>query len=164
MLVPKIIQISSNFRVYDSENELDIKRFELVFEAKKAVSRAYAPYSNFYVGAAIELENGEIIQGNNQENAAYPSGLCAERVAIYYAGSQFPNVKIKAIAITCKSINEVVEQPISPCGSCRQAIAEYESKQGQKIEIIMTGELGKVIIAESIESLLPLMFTIKDLK
>jgi cytidine deaminase len=127
------------------------------------VKTAYAPYSEFHVGAAVLLENGEIIAGNNQENAAYPSGLCAERVALFYAGSQYPTIAIKTIAISVKSKNVIISEPLSPCGGCRQVIAEYENKFKKPIRIIMSGEKGQIYIANSIESLLPLMFSKKYL-
>jgi cytidine deaminase len=127
------------------------------------VKTAHAPYSEFHVGAAVLLENGKIVTGNNQENAAYPSGLCAERVAIFYASAQYPNSAVKAIAVTVKSKNMVVSEPLSPCGACRQVIAEYENKSEKPIRIIMSGEKGPIYIAKSIESLLPLMFSKKYL-
>lgn len=158
------VQIVSSFDVYKSEQDLANEDRLLLMNARKSLAGAYAPYSHFNVGAAVLLENGEIICGNNQENAAYPSGLCAERVAIFYAGAKFPDVKIKAIAVTCKAENQVINDPVSPCGACRQAIAEYEVRHSQKIKMIMAGESGKVFIAESIDSLLPLMFNRKFLK
>ena len=158
----KTIQIQ--FESYSNETELNQLDFNLLAEAKIAVQNAYAPYSNFHVGAAVLLEDGTIIQGNNQENAAYPSGLCAERVAMYYAGATYPNTKIKAIAITCKSESETIDKPISPCGSCRQAMAEYETRHQQPIKVIMSGEVGEILISNSIQNLLPLMFSKDDLK
>ncbi|MBI3518142.1 MAG: cytidine deaminase [Bacteroidetes bacterium] len=157
------LTILTEFEVYQSAKDLSKKDAELLLEAQKMVKSAYAPYSNFQVGAAILMENGKIIGGNNQENAAYPSGLCAERVAIYYAGAQYPNVGIKTIAVAVKSKNVIVNEPLSPCGACRQAIAEYENKSGKPIRIIMSGEKGQIYIAKSIESLLPLMFSKKYL-
>jgi len=133
-------------------------------DAEKARENAYAPYSNFRVGAAILLENGEIITGNNQENAAYPSGLCAERVAIFFAGSQFPNIKILQIAVTARSEKQTLNVPIPPCGACRQAIAEYEIKQKHPIEIFFMGETGEVYKTDSIKTLLPLLFDSNSLK
>ena len=105
----------------------------LVLKAKSMLKSAYAPYSGFLVGAAVHLENGEIITGNNQENVAYPSGMCAERVAIFYAKSQFPNTKINSIAVSAISKNFLIEDVVSPCGSCRQVISEYEVKQNENI-------------------------------
>ncbi|MCD6018586.1 MAG: cytidine deaminase [Bacteroidetes bacterium] len=157
------LSILTEFEVYNSIKDLAKKDGELLLEAQKILKNAYAPYSNFNVGAAVLLDNGKIVTGNNQENAAYPSGLCAERVAIFYAGAQYPNVDIKTIAITVKSKNIVIKEPLSPCGGCRQAIAEYENKSGKAIRIIMSGEKGQIYIAKSIESLLPLMFSKKYL-
>lgn len=155
--------ISSEIEVYPSIKDLAKKDADLLFEAQKMVKLAYAPYSNFHVGAALLLENGKIITGNNQENAAYPSGLCAERVAIFSAGAHYPKEAVKSLAISVKSKNVVVNEPLSPCGACRQVIAEYENKFKKPIRIIMSGEKGAVYIAKSIESLLPLMFSKKYL-
>lgn len=157
------LTISTELDVYNSIKDMTKKDAALLLEAQKMVKSAYAPYSEFHVGAAILLENGKIVTGNNQENAAYPSGLCAERVAIFYAGAQYPNVKVKTIAISVKSKNIVIKEPLSPCGGCRQVIAEYENKFGEPIRIIMMGEKGPIYIAKSIESLLPLMFSKKYL-
>lgn len=157
------LSIVTEFDVYNSVTDLTKKDAELLLEAQKMVKTAYAPYSEFHVGAAVLLENGKIVTGNNQENAAYPSSLCAERVAIFYAGAQYPNVAVKAIAISVKSKNVVIKEPLSPCGGCRQVIAEYENKFEKPIRIIMSGEKGQIYIAKSIESLLPLMFTKKYL-
>lgn len=155
--------ITTEIEVYPSVKDLAKKDAELLAEAQKMTKTAYAPYSNFNVGAALLLENGKIITGNNQENAAYPSGLCAERVAIYSAGAHYPNSAVKSIAISVKAKKMVIKEPLSPCGSCRQAIAEYENKFGKPIRIIMSGEKGAIYIAKSIESLLPLMFSKKYL-
>ena len=120
--------------------------------------KAYAPYSKFKVGAAILLDNGEVVLGSNQENAAYPSGLCAERVAIFYAGSMYPDAKIVQMAITAASDTNKTESPIPPCGACRQSIAEYEIKQESPIEIYFMGESGAIYKSNSLKNLLPLMF------
>lgn len=157
------LTIVAELEVYKSIKDLTLKDAELLVAAKKMVKTAYAPYSEFHVGAAVLLENGEIIAGNNQENAAYPSGLCAERVALFYAGSQYPTIAIKTIAISVKSKNVIISEPLSPCGGCRQVIAEYENKFKKPIRIIMSGEKGQIYIANSIESLLPLMFSKKYL-
>ncbi|HEY1040829.1 MAG TPA: cytidine deaminase [Bacteroidia bacterium] len=158
------IQVISSFEVYRTEQDLANEDRLLLMHARKSLENAYAPYSHFNVGAAILLENGEIVVGNNQENAAYPSSLCAERVAIYYSGAKYPGVKIKALAVTVKAESQVISEPVTPCGACRQAIAEYETRYEQKIRMIMAGETGKIYISESIESLLPLMFNKKFLK
>jgi cytidine deaminase len=157
------LTIVAELEVYNSIKDLSKKEAELLLAAQKMVKTAYAPYSEFHVGAAVLLENGKIVTGNNQENAAYPSGLCAERVAIFYAGAQYPNLAIKAVAVAVKSKNVLVSEPLSPCGGCRQVIAEYENKFEKPIRIIMSGEKGQIYIAQSIESLLPLMFSKKYL-
>ena len=144
--------ISSHF------SDLDNKYQELIVSAKKVLKTAYAPYSGFLVGASILLENNEIINGSNQENVAYPSGLCAERVAMFYVGSRFPNIKIKAIAISVFSKNFDVNDVISPCGACRQVMAEYEDKQKQKIKVILHSPDDNVLIADRVQDLLPFMF------
>ena len=154
----KKIKIESKFIVYDSIEELTIPVQKLLKKAAEAREKAYAPYSQFLVGAALELENGVIILGNNQENASYPSGLCAERTAIYYAGAEFPNQKILRMAIVAGSTKNPTTKPIPPCGACRQAIAEYEVKQESPIEIYFKGETGKVVKSNSLVNLLPLLF------
>ncbi|MFV9550043.1 cytidine deaminase [Algibacter sp. PT7-4] len=154
----KELRVESTLYVYDNLSELPEDVVYLMEKAVEARKKAYAPYSNFNVGAAILLDNKEIVLGNNQENASYPSGLCAERTAIYYAGSQFPKAKIIRMAITAGSKRQKTTKPIPPCGSCRQAIAEYEIKQNTPIEIYFMGETGQIIKANSLSSLLPLSF------
>lgn len=154
----KSLVITSNLEVYDTLDELpeDVQElFERAFEAR---DKAYAPYSKFRVGAALLLENGEVVTGSNQENASYPSGLCAERTASFYAGAQFPGVAFHKLAISAKSLNHPVITPIPPCGACRQALAEYEVKQEKPIEIFFMGESGKVVKSNSLKELLPLVF------
>jgi len=154
----KELKIESSFTVYDSLDETSVEVQELMQKAIKVRDNAYAPYSKFNVGAALLLENGEVITGSNQENASYPSGLCAERTAIYYAGAQYPNVRILEMAITATSKNAPTTKPIPPCGACRQAISEYEVKQDKPIVIYFMGESGKVIKSDSLANLLPLVF------
>ncbi|MDW5290461.1 cytidine deaminase [Formosa sp. PL04] len=154
----KTIKTEAHFEVYEDVNELPKDVSELMTHAVKARLRAYAPYSNFLVGAAILLDNGEIVTGNNQENASYPSGLCAERTAIYYAGSQFPDAKIVRMALIAGSIKNKTTSPIPPCGACRQAIAEYEVKQDCPIDIYFMGEFGEVMRSKSLSNLLPFVF------
>ncbi len=158
------LTISTSFDVYPSFDALQAEDRELLAKAKKAVKSAYAPYSNFHVGAAILLQNGKIVTGNNQENAAYPSGLCAERVALFYANANYPNVGVKTIAVSVASAHQIINEPVSPCGACRQVIAEYENLFESPIRIIMSGETGKIFVSESIENLLPFMFNKKHLK
>ena len=131
---------------------------DLINTAKKSFSNAYAPYSGFLVGATVLLANGKIINGSNQENVAYPSGLCAERVALFYAGARYPDVKVKTIAVSVLSKNFEVNDVISPCGACRQVMAEYEDKQEQSIKVILHSPTDEVLIANTVEDLLPFMF------
>lgn len=154
----KKITISADLEVYDNETELPQDVQGLMSQAVEAREKSYSPYSQFRVGAAILLENGEVVTGSNQENASYPAGLCAERTAIFYAGAKYPETKIFKLAITARSENHTMEVPTPPCGSCRQAIAEYEVRQDQPIEIFFMGEKGKVVKASSISDLLPLIF------
>ena len=154
----KEITFQTNLKVFSNLEELPNNIKILMEEAIVARNNAYAPYSRFKVGAALVLENDEIIIGSNQENAAYPSGLCAERVAIYQAGSKYPGRLIKTMAITAASETNKTEKPIPPCGACRQAIAEYEFKQQQPIEIYFMGETGEIYLSESLSNLLPFSF------
>ena len=154
----KKITITTEFSVFDNKEQLpgEIKNLmELAIEIRK---KAYAPYYKFRVGAAILLDNGKIVLGSNQENAAYPSGLCAERVAIFQAGAIYPDAKILKLAITATADEKPVNSPIPPCGSCRQSIAEYEFKQNTPIEIFFMGESGEVYKSDSLTNLLPLVF------
>jgi cytidine deaminase len=139
-------------------SELSEQEQQLVANAKSALKTAYAPYSGFLVVASVLLENGEIINGSNQENVAYPSGLCAERVALFYAGARYPDVKVKKIAVSVLSKNFEVTEVVSPCGACRQVMAEYEEKQEEAIKVILHSPTDEVLIANTVEDLLPFMF------
>ena len=139
-------------------SELSAEEQQLVSNAKSAFKTAYAPYSGFLVGASVLLENGEVINGSNQENVAYPSGLCAERVALFYAGAKYPNIKVNTIAVSVLSKNFDVTDVISPCGACRQVMAEYEDKQDKPIKVILHSPTDEVLIANRVEDLLPFMF------
>jgi len=154
----KEITITSQFSVFDSVQELPEDIQNLMAQAVAIRKNAYAPYSKFRVGAALLLDNGKIVLGSNQENAAYPSGLCAERVAIFQAGSIYPEAKILKLAITAASDVNATTTPIPPCGSCRQSIAEYENKQKIPIEIFFMGETGIIYKSASLKNLLPFMF------
>lgn len=148
-------KIQLNYTISDkSELAPDIQ--SLIEYAHEAMERAYAPYSKFKVGAAILLENGKIVTGNNQENAAYPSGLCAERVAIFYAHARYPNQKIKAIALQTNAQNPL--QAVAPCGGCRQVLVEYEQKQKENLSIYFETENQQIISIESVQELLPFCF------
>ena len=154
----KELRIECKLNIFENKNQLPNNIQNLMKDAIKARKNAYAPSSNFHVGAALLLDNGESVTGNNQEHAAYPSGLCAERTAIYYAGAKFPDSKILQMAVSAASNNGKTFEPIPPCGACRQAIAEYELKQKEPIEIYFMGEKGKVIKSHSLVNLLPLVF------
>ncbi len=154
----KEVKIETVFHVFESVEALDNDIQDLMHYAVEARQKAYAPYSKFNVGAAILLDNSEIVTGSNQENASYPSGLCAERTAIFYAGAKYPNAKILKMALTASSQNQITDKPIPPCGACRQAIAEYEIKQDASIEIYFMGVEGKVVKSNSLSNLLPLLF------
>ena len=159
----KEINITTSFLVFDTLEELPNDIQDLMSQAVAIRKKAYAPYSQFRVGAALLLDNGKIILGSNQENAAYPSGLCAERVAIFHAGSVYPEAKILKMAITAASDLNQTHAPIPPCGSCRQSIAEYEIKQDTPIEIYFMGEIGVIYQSASLKNLLPFMFDKKFL-
>ncbi len=154
----KEINITTKFDVFENFNELPKDIQSLMTDAIEVRKKAYAPYSQFRVGVAILLDNGKIVLGSNQENAAYPSGLCAERVAIFYAGANFPEAKILKIAISATSDINVNTTPIPPCGACRQSIAEYESKQESPIEMYFMGEIGEIYKSDSLKNLLPFTF------
>lgn len=159
----KDITFTSTISTFDSVHELPTEIQDLMSKAVAIRKNAYAPYSKFRVGAAILLDNGEIVLGSNQENAAYPSGLCAERVAIFHAGALYPEVKIKIIAISAASDTNQTRSPIPPCGACRQSILEYETKQNHDIEIYFMGEVGNVYKSASLSNLLPFSFDKKFL-
>ena len=159
----KEISITTQFKVFDSNLDLPNDIQELMTHAVEVRKNAYARYSKFRVGVAILLDNGEIVLGSNQENAAYPSGLCAERVAVFYAGAVYPEAKILKMAITAASDTNQTMAPIPPCGSCRQSMAEYEIKQETPIEIYFMGEIGAIYKSESLKNLLPFMFDKKFL-
>ncbi len=154
----KEISIITTFTLFDSVTELPDNVFSLMEKAVDIRKKAYAPYSHFRVGVALLLDNNQIVLGSNQENAAYPSGLCAERVAIFSAGALYPEAKIIKMAITATADHNPTLTPIPPCGACRQSISEYEIKQEQPIEIYFMGESGNVYKSDSLKNLLPLMF------
>lgn len=156
--------ITISYSEYESIEELSNDDHLLLVRSQKAVESAYAPYSTYHVGAAVLLENGEIITGSNQENAAYPSGLCAERVALFYASSQYPDVPVKSIAISARAREFKINSPVTPCGSCRQVMAETENRFGNSLRLIMRGGNGNIIIIDGVKNILPLMFQANELK
>ena len=156
------LKISCEFECHNTRASLNTEIQNLIEHCLDATNSAYAPYSNFFVGAAVLLANGVIVRGNNQENAAFPSGLCAERVAIYYVGANYSGVPIKAIAVTARSENYMQGAPVTPCGSCRQSLLEYELIQQSDIAIYMVSPSGEVIVSKSVKQLLPLYFERSD--
>lgn len=151
-------RIQFDYGVYDSLDELPESEQTLMKAAIEARENAYAPYSGFRVGAAVLLENDQIVIGNNQENASYPSGLCAERVAVFQAGARYPGLAIRTIAISAASDQMKVNRPAAPCGNCRQSIAEYEQRQIEGISLLMMGATGQIFKCASIADLLPFAF------
>lgn len=142
---------------YNSIEEFSKTEQEIIKKAKEIVLNAYSPYSHFSVGAAIYLDNGETITGTNQENSAYPSGLCAERTAMFYANSHFPNSKPLIIAVAAYTNGDYINNPIPPCGSCRQVLLESEKRYQNPIKIILIGK-DKIVTLDNATSLLPLSF------
>jgi len=161
--IMKKFEKKSIFFEYDSPAQLTASEKNLVHEAEDAAKNAYAPYSKFKVGAAILLENDKIIQGNNQENAAYPSGLCAERIAVFYANAKHPELAVRKLAITAFREDELVDSPISPCGSCLQVLLETQRRFNEPIEIILSGK-QKIYKANNVEQFLPMNFDLESLK
>jgi cytidine deaminase len=145
-------------------SNLSFEDRKLLTEAWDACESAYAPYSNFRVGASLRLANNLIFKGNNQENGAYPSGMCAERVAVFSACALHPGIAIQSIAVVAKTDVFNLTQPVTPCGACRQVISEYEMLSGQPIRILLQGNSEKIWIIEGIANLLPLMFHGGELK
>lgn len=145
-------------------NELNSGEQQLVEAARQATLRSYAPYSHFSVGAAALLENGTIVTGTNQENAAYPSGICAERTTLFYANSQYPDQAVTALAIAARNPEgREVNPPISPCGACRQVMLETENRFGKPMQILLCGN-EYIYKVESATQLLPLSFGSEQLK
>ncbi len=145
-------------------NDLTVIEKELIQRSKDALKDAYAPYSGFLVGSSVLLSDGKIISANNQENVAFPSGLCAERVVLFNAGANYPNLEIDIIAVSAKSNLYEITDIISPCGACRQVMAEYQEKQNKKIKILLHLNNDEVLIFSSVDDLLPLLFTNPNLK
>lgn len=158
------IEKKSTFFEYDNPDQLSSEEKKLIQAAENSARKAYAPYSRFQVGAAVLLENGQIVYGNNQENAAYPSGLCAERIAVFYANAQYPDIPITKLAITAiRDDNQVVDLPIAPCGSCLQVLLETQKRFNMSMEILLSGK-QQIIKAENVEQFLPMNFNPVSLK
>jgi cytidine deaminase len=156
-------KITTTFYIANYD-ELTVTDQVLINKAKEILESAYSSYSGFAVGSSVLLDNGKTIEGSNQENVAYPSGLCAERVALFYASSKYPESMINTIAISASSKSFKIEDYISPCGACRQVMAEYEEKQKSKIRVLLHSPNDKVLISDSVEDLLPFVFRSPFLK
>jgi len=155
----KSINIKVELSIESDWDQFSIETQSLLKKAIEATEDAYAPYSKFKVGAAILLQNGDIIKGNNQENATYPNGLCAERVALFNAASNFPKQKMKALALTIDFNGKDITEPVFPCGSCRQSILEYEDRFNQNIKLYIIGPNKEVVIINSVKDILPFAFS-----
>ena len=156
--------LTISYQEYSSLDDLDTIDQDLCKEAIKAMATSHSPYSEFRVGAAVKLESGKIVYGSNQENVAYPSGLCAERVALFTIGSAYPDEKIISIAITAHTDNFQITEPVTSCGACLQVMAEYEKKQSYPIEVLFYCQNGSIIKTKGIKSLLPFAFAETRLK
>ena len=142
----------------NNRTELPAEDVDLLVAANEAAQQAYAPYSNFKVGAAARLINGKIVLGSNQENASYPVGICAERVLLGNIGVQFPGVAIDTMAITYLLVDRKSDSPVSPCGMCRQALSEFESRVNHPVRLLLAGEVGDLLIVKASNDLLPFVF------
>ncbi|OAQ40453.1 cytidine deaminase [Pedobacter psychrophilus] len=151
-------EINIAFEDFESIEELNKADRELCLEAVKAMENSHSPYSKFKVGAAVKLASGKIVYGSNQENVAYPSGLCAERVALFTIGANYPNDEIISIAITAKTNEFEILKPVTPCGACLQVMAESEKKQLKEIEVLLYCINGSIWKAKGVNSFLPFMF------
>ena len=149
--------------VYAHREELPVEHNRLLQEAGLALEHAYAPYSGFSVGVALALANGQVVTGSNQENAAFPAGLCAEGTAFSAASAVYPGTAVLKMAVTVRSSRRPVAHPVAPCGICRQRILEYENRFQQPVQIIMAAETGPVYVVNSVQELLPLHFSQLDL-
>ena len=143
---------------YDHLDELEPQDAELVRLAHEATRNSYAPYSRFHVGAAVRMANGEIVTGNNVENAAYPSGLCAERVAMFAAMAKYPGVAMEALAVVAHSETKTIDEPVAPCGACRQVMVEVEQVSKRPLRILCQGETGRIMAFDGVGSLMPFIF------
>ncbi len=161
--MPRIIKFDVYLEEYDNISLLPPDSQALIERARAACNHAYAPYSGFLVGAAVLLETGEIVTGSNQENASYPCGLCAERVALFSAASRYPSVALTKLAVTAMKKGQNTYQPVAPCGACRQVISEYQANQDPPLELIMEGTNGSLMVAASIDMLLPMTFSAKHM-
>jgi len=150
-------EIKISYQEYHSVDELNPEDRELAAEAIKAMEGAYAPYSHFHVGAAVRMSNGQIVRGANQENAAFPSGLCAERTAMFAASARYPDKDMLSIAIAGGVMGRLAHEPATPCGACRQVMAQYQAKSGKPMSILMVAS-DQILKFEKVDDILPLIF------
>ena len=150
-------QIQISYQEYNSIEEMNPEDRELAAEAIKAMQGAYAPYSHFHVGAAVRMSNGQIVRGANQENAAFPSGLCAERTAMFAAGARYPDKDMLSIALAGGVMGRLGREPATPCGACRQVMAQYQAKSGKPMSVIMISS-DRIWKFEKVDDILPLIF------
>ena len=160
----KTEEVKFSILLYDSIDELNSEDAMLLSEARKVTQFAYAPYSNFKVGAFAKLENGKTVSGTNQENASFPAGICAERTLLSAASSLFPGVGVDTIAISYNNLNGKSDRPVSPCGICRQSLVEFQDRTKKQIRIMLSGMEGKIQVIENAKDLLPLVFGADDMK
>ena len=151
----KVLSIA--YEEYASAAEMSAEDHALCQAAVEALEGSYAPYSHFHVGAAVRLSDGTIVKGANQENAAYPSGLCAERTAMFAAGAQYPGLDMESIAIVARQDGSICSEPAAPCGACRQVMAQYQTKAGKPMSIILVGA-DRILKFERVDDILPLIF------
>lgn len=157
-------KIELHYDIYNDIRELDESDRDLLNKARETTGNAYAPYSNFRVAAVAKLSNGEFVSGTNQENASFSAGICAERVLLATASTLFPNIPVEAMAISYQNNRKASNQPVTPCGICRQALQEFEGRLNHPIRLILAGMEGKIFVFESASTLLPLAFTSENLK
>ncbi len=154
----KTHKVSFDYKIYSSVEEMSDDDRQLMLSAIAQLEKAYAPYSQFHVGAAARLVNGEIFVGSNQENASYPLCMCGERVALYNAAANKPDIPVESLAITIKNQKSIIHKPVSPCGACRQVISEYEFRHNHKIRILLKSDGDEVYELDSVADILPLGF------
>jgi cytidine deaminase len=160
----QLTSIQISVQIFPDREVLDPEDARLLEAAGQAIGHAYAPYSNFRVGAALRLIDGSVVTGSNQENASFPAGICAERVALSAASAISPGLAITAMALTYLNESGDSKRPISPCGICRQSLAEYEERFGQKIRLILGGSAGEIYVLNKATDLLPFAFSRQELK
>lgn len=158
------LNFSISYEAYDQLEELNAIDQSICQAAEEALATSYSPYSNFKVATAVQLTDGTVVTGSNQENVAYPSGLCAERVALFTVGAAYPNAIIERMAITAHTDNFKIVQPVTCCGSCLQVMAEFERKQNKEIEILFYCIDGQILKVQGVKSLLPFVFVEERLR